>query len=146
MFYLMEHADWLVTVLIIAAMVIFFVGMHSIVLCFMPQKKSENEIASITAHLIGMLYAVLLGFIAVSAWGNFDHSAENAKAEENAIADLYRISGNFPTNIRENIQKNILEYAKLMPTEEWPAMQHGDWLVKRSRCPRPPRSQIRAHN
>ena len=86
MFYLMEHADWVVSLLIIAAMVIFFVGLHSIVLHFISQKKSENEVASIIAHLIGMLYAVLLGFMAVNALSDFDHANQNAKVEQNAIA------------------------------------------------------------
>ena len=125
LFYLMEHADWIVTVLIVSAMVVFFVGLHYVVIRLTPSNNSENEIASIVTHLIGMLYAVLLGFIAVSAWGDFDHAAQNAKVEQNAMADLYRISSDFPSRQRDSIQADILQYAKLMPEQEWPAMQHG---------------------
>lgn len=125
LFYLMEYADWVVTFMIVFVMVTFFVGLHYLVLRITPSKKSEYEIASIITHLIGMLYAVLLGFIAVSSWGDFDHASQNAKVEENAIADLYRLTSDFPANNKEAIQKDILLYAQLMTEKEWPAMQHG---------------------
>jgi hypothetical protein len=123
MFVFLEKSAWLPP-LFIAIMVAIFVGAHFIVQR-MLKVKDANEIAGFVAHQIGILYAVLLGFIAVTSWSNFDRSALTAENERDALADLYRIANNLPDKTKEPIEDLSLRYATLMVTEEWPAMQNG---------------------
>lgn len=125
-YYLMEKADWLNTVIIVLVMVVIFVTAHYFVHRSRTGEKPENEVPSLIGHLVGMLYSVLLAFVAVSSWSNFDRAMQNTETEENSLGELYRISFGFPTEMQKLIQKNIIHYSELMISSEWPAMQHGE--------------------
>ncbi len=124
-YYLMEKADWLNTVIFSLAFVAVFVTAHYFVHRLRTGEKPENEVPSLFGHLVGMLYSVLLAFISVSSWANFDNAVKNTAKEVDSLGQLYRISGEFPLEIRNKMQGDIVKYAQLMISSEWPAMQHG---------------------
>lgn len=123
MFKFLEESAWLPP-LSIVIMVALFVAAH-----FMVQRslkiKEGNETVGFLAHQIGILYAVLIGFIAVTSWNNFDNAALIAENETNSLADVYRIANNFSKETKERIQTLALRYAKLLVSKEWPLMQEG---------------------
>jgi hypothetical protein len=115
--------DWIVGILLIFLLVIFFVTLHYFVYDKIKRDNEENKVIGMHYHTASIFYAVLLGFVVVTAWDHFDKAVSNSQNEVNSLSGLYKLSVYFPSNVKEKMQKEIVEYANLMIQEEWPAMQ-----------------------
>jgi hypothetical protein len=86
----------------------------------------HNDVAGFIYAVIGVVYAVLLGFSAIIVWEQFRNAQEVAELEANDLADLYRDAQVFPAETREQIEAGLREYIRLVIEEEWPAMAAGE--------------------
>jgi hypothetical protein len=86
----------------------------------------HNDVAGFIYAVIGVVYAVLLGFSAIIVWEQFRNAREVAELEANAVADLYRDTRAFPPDAREEVIAELREYVRLVIEEEWPAMVAGE--------------------
>ena len=84
--------------------------------------KLNNEVAGFIYGVIGVLYAVLLGFTAIIVWEQFDKAQAGVDQEANELADLYRDAQAFPDDTRRELETQLRAYAKLVVEKEWPAM------------------------
>jgi hypothetical protein len=84
--------------------------------------KLNNEAAGFIYAVVGVLYAVLLGFTAIIVWERFDNAQEGVDQEANALADLYRNAQVFPDDVRRELETHLRTYATLVAEKEWPAM------------------------
>jgi hypothetical protein len=75
----------------------------------------HNDVAGFIYAVVGVVYAVLLGFSALIV---FEHEA-------NALADLYRNSQVFPPEVRNAVELRVRAYARFVVEKEWPAMAEG---------------------
>lgn len=85
----------------------------------------HNDVAGFIYAVIGVVYAVLLGFTAIIVWEQFRKAQEVAELEANALADLYRDAQAFPATVRGEVETHLRDYARLVVEEEWPAMAAG---------------------
>ena len=86
----------------------------------------HNDVAGFIYAVIGVLYAVLLGFTAIIVWEQFRRAQEGAELEANALADLYRDAQVFPAAVRGQIETRLRDYVRLVVEQEWPAMAAGE--------------------
>ena len=84
--------------------------------------KLNNEVAGFIYAVIGVLYAVLLGFTAIIVWEQFDKAQAGVDQEANELADLYRDAQVFPEDTRRELDTHLRAYARLVVENEWPAM------------------------
>jgi Protein of unknown function (DUF4239) len=84
--------------------------------------KLNNEVAGFIYGVIGVLYAVLLGFTAIIVWEQFDKAQAGVDQEANELADLYRDAQVFPDDTRRELETLLRAYARLVVEKEWPAM------------------------
>jgi nitrate reductase gamma subunit len=84
--------------------------------------KLNNEVAGFIYAVIGVLYAVLLGFTAIIVWEQFEKAQAGVDQEANELADLYRDAQAFPDDTRRELETQLHAYAKLVVEKEWPAM------------------------
>lgn len=84
--------------------------------------KLNNEVAGFIYGVIGVLYAVLLGFTAIIVWERFDNAQAGVDQEANALADLYRNAQAFPDDVRRELETHLRAYATLVAEKEWAAM------------------------
>ena len=82
----------------------------------------HNDVAGYLFSAVGVLYAVLLGFVVVVVWQKYDASVTNVIAEVDAGADLYHIVDGFPPAQAAAVRSDIRAYAKALISKEWPAM------------------------
>src|SRR5262245_60240423 len=66
--------------------------------------KLNNEVAGFIYGVIGVLYAVLLGFTAIIVWEQFEKAETGVDQEANELADLYRDAHTFPDDIRRELE------------------------------------------
>lgn len=89
--------------------------------------RVNNEVAGFKFATIGVLYAVLLGFVVIIAWERF-HEAEGAlAAESGAAATVYRLAGGLSEPLAAELRGRVTAYLKSVVEEDWPAMASGHW-------------------
>jgi hypothetical protein len=77
-------------------------------------------------QVLGGIYAVLLAFVVVVVWGQFNDARGYVNREANALIDLHRLAGGLPDNARDVIQAGLRDYVDAVITEEWRAMSKHD--------------------
>ncbi|HKD55337.1 MAG TPA: DUF4239 domain-containing protein [Steroidobacteraceae bacterium] len=89
--------------------------------------RVNNEVAGFKFATIGVLYAVLLGFVVIIAWERF-HEAERALATEaGASATVYRLAGGLTAPLTAEIRSDLEAYLRSVDEDDWPAMAVGRW-------------------
>ena len=84
--------------------------------------ERHNEVAGFIYAVIGVVYAVLLGFTAIIVWERYDKAQAALEAETNDLIDLYRDSEALPNDIRTELGTQLRTYTRLVVEKEWPAM------------------------
>jgi uncharacterized membrane protein YeiB len=74
---------------------------------------------------LGILFALLVGFIAVEVWTNFDKAKLAVATEASALRAVVLLAGNFPDEQKKRIYAQIDRHIEESINSEWPAMAHG---------------------
>jgi len=70
----------------------------------------------------GVLYAVLLAFLVVAVWENYEAAKENAGLEATTLVPLYRLSGGMSGQHGINVRRQTRAYIHDVIHEEWPGL------------------------
>jgi len=73
---------------------------------------------------LGILFALLVGFIAVEVWNNFDKAKAAIASEASALRAVVLLAGTFPQEQRTRIHASIKRHVEVAVTQEWPQMAH----------------------
>jgi Protein of unknown function (DUF4239) len=94
-------------------------------------RKAHNDLAGFILAVIGVIYAVLLAFIAIGVWERFEVAEARTYGEAGALSTIYRDSEAFPQG--EKLRREVRRYTESVITVEWPLMRNG----KEFRLPSP---------
>jgi Protein of unknown function (DUF4239) len=110
--------------LIIAVAVACFVGLHALLQRRLSTEmlRRHNEVAGYLFSAVGVLYAVLLGFVVVVVWQKYDEIVSNVQSEVDAVGNLYHSVDGYDLASRTMIRKDLDSYARIVATIEWQAM------------------------
>jgi hypothetical protein len=72
------------------------------------------------------MFAVLLAFVVVTVWEEFEEARLTTEREANAVAGLYRASLALPDASGSRLRAQIREYARTAVDQDWPAMARGE--------------------
>jgi Protein of unknown function (DUF4239) len=117
--------DLIAEMLIVLGVVVVFVLLHAFIQRRLRSEvlRRHNDVAGYLFSAVGVLYAVVLGFVVVVVWGKYDNAVSNVESEVDAIGNLYHVVDGYPDSVRSKIRTQLQEYAKTVATVEWPAMQ-----------------------
>lgn len=87
-------------------------------------RRQHNDLAGFILAVVGVIYAVLLAFVAVGVWERFDHAEVIAAQEASSLEIVYRDAGDFAQGHR--LRGELTRYARIVVEREWPAMVHGE--------------------
>lgn len=115
-------------VLVTALMVAVAVGGHLVVrrLFGAIDFTENNTVVGIVMNIVGVVYAVVLGFLVVITWQGHVTTDRILVDEVNAIADLYRFAPTLGEPLAGRIRSDLRRYVDLEIGEEWPALQRGE--------------------
>ena len=118
---------WLLCFLMVFIYVAISITSLLIIRKFYPHYKCKlhNDIAGFIFATIGVIYAVLLAFIVVITWQDFDKAEDVTINEANCIAALYRDATPFPAGFRAELKSELTDYVKAIINEEWQTMAKG---------------------
>lgn len=84
--------------------------------------RRHNDVAGYLFSAVGILYAVVLGFVVVVVWQKYDATVSNVESEINAVGDLYHVVDGYSDPARAQIRGDLRAYVDLVLGTEWPAM------------------------
>jgi len=87
-------------------------------------RLEHNDRAGFILAVIGVVYAVLLAFVAIGTWERFNQAEARSYEEAEALATVYRDAESFPHP--EKLQAMLQAYARSVINDEWPRMRHGE--------------------
>jgi hypothetical protein len=95
--------------------------------------ETAGEVAGqVFQSLAGVLYAILVAFVVVVVWEQFDQAQNDTESEAAAISDLLRDSEGLPAAARPAIQQSLLAYTNDVVNDEFPRMRHGEPIEQQS--------------
>jgi hypothetical protein len=86
-------------------------------------RADHNDLAGFILAVIGVVYAVLLAFVAIGVWERFEQAESRTYEEAGSLALVYRDVGDFPGGAQ--VRESLRDYVKLVVDREWPAMEDG---------------------
>jgi hypothetical protein len=87
-------------------------------------RLEHNDRAGFILAVIGVVYAVLLAFVAIGTWERFNQAEARSYEEAEALATVYRDAESFPHPAR--LQGMLQAYVRSVINDEWPRMSHGE--------------------
>ncbi len=84
---------------------------------------AHNDLAGFILAVIGVVYAVLLAFVAIGVWERFQAAEEHSFEEAGAISTVYRDAGSFSDSGK--IRADLRRYVDDVVSDEWRKMRAG---------------------
>ena len=118
---------WAVMAAFVAGAVVVGCGAHALVRRFVPYRDlaDHNDVAGFIIAIVGVIYAVLLAFVVVVVWQQYNDSDTNYGSEVSAAADVHAFARSLPAGPARITQMLVHQYIHEMIVSEWPAMMHG---------------------
>jgi Protein of unknown function (DUF4239) len=95
--------------------------------------EGHNDVLVPIFLTAGVIYAVLLGFMVVAVWENYEAAHDNASEEAAMLVPLYRQTTVMAPEKGAVMQKLIREYAENVIHDEWPTMQSSGKASEKAR-------------
>lgn len=105
-----------------AATLLFTLAMNRI--WPVAQRYASTDLVGWQLSVLGTTYAVTLGFMLYTEWGDFNAARLNVELEANALRNIYRLAQGLPHD-RADIERLAIEYAVEVVDRDWPEMQSG---------------------
>jgi hypothetical protein len=88
-------------------------------------RSRHNDVAGFIIAIVGVVYAVLLAFIAVATWESFAAANTVVAVEANYVGNLFRDTIALPEPSRSEIRRELRAYLDLVIDEEWTDQARG---------------------
>jgi hypothetical protein len=99
-----------------------------LMLRYRPRIRDEahNDVHAVYFSMVGLLYAILLAFVVVVAWEQFNSAEESTHTEVTRLSNLLRDAQPLPDADRERIQTAIVTYMQNVVDREYDTMADGE--------------------
>jgi len=87
--------------------------------------NEATDYGQIFASAIGVMFALILAFVAVATWQNYDRVDDGVLKEANSLHNVYRNMGAYPEPFRTEIHELIRQYVQHVIKDEWPKQAHA---------------------
>jgi Protein of unknown function (DUF4239) len=75
--------------------------------------------------VLGVIFALLVGFIAAQAWGDTERARVALNREASALRAVVLLASAFPGDAEARLRTLVARHIETAVKEEWPAMAHG---------------------
>ncbi len=119
---------WLLLVAVVAAIVGLVLLLVWLIRRLVPAvgEGFDAEVASQMLGVVAALFGLLLAFIIVIAYENYDDARSNVTGEADALAAIVRDAGAFAPPERERVRASVGVYVRAVVDEEWPLLREGE--------------------
>ena len=112
---------WLACLLFVFLTVLLSVGGLSIArrLLDLKRLKESHEVSGFLLGIVGVFYAIILTFVVVAVWEDYEEVNAALSGETNELNDLYFEAAALPDSAKNEIQNSIVSYATAMKNAKW---------------------------
>src|SRR3970282_1952660 len=82
----------------------------------------SNDVAGNYLQTLGTIYAVLLAFVVVVVWQQFNDARSAVEREANEVLDRFRTVSGVPHPARGELREHLQAYVSAVLEKEWQAM------------------------
>jgi hypothetical protein len=113
--------------MVVGGLIILSIAGLAVARYFIPPAyvAPHHDVAGYTYAAVGVVYAVLLAFVAISVWDTFGRAENLVRDEASSLGRLYRDAGFLPPATASVIRAKLIAYTKVNIEKEWPAMSAG---------------------
>ncbi len=86
----------------------------------------HNEAASFLGSVVGVVYAIIAGFMVVTLWEQYVTAGDTVQNETVSLREVVQFSGAFGPAANAKVRLLVGRYAKSVATTEWQAMASGE--------------------
>ena len=124
-------SDWLLNLPVLGMALIVFLAIYLIAggvylvvtkLAVTEWARAFKAVSPGILSPLGILFALLVGFIAVEVWNNFDKAKTAVAAEASALRAVVLLAGTFPQEQKIHLNDLINRHIEVAANEEWPEM------------------------
>lgn len=118
---------WLTGVLIIGGFTALSIGCLLLLRGWVRRSLVEmhNDVAGFLIAVVGVMYAVLLAFLIIVDWEQFNAASRMATDESSTLTSMYHETGLLPQAIRPEARASLRTYTHRVIDDEWKTMQKG---------------------
>src|SRR5690242_840360 len=118
---------WLVALIVIGGGTAFAVGLLFLLRDVVKRSMREmhNDVAGYVFAVVGVLYALLLGFVVFASWEHVTTAETDVQVEAAQLTALYKTSVGLPAGMRQQAQAELRRYTRLVINVGWPDLAHG---------------------
>jgi hypothetical protein len=87
------------------------------------RREGQNDVAGFIYAVLGVAYAVLLAFVVIAVWQDYETAKTNVDSKAHELAGVYYNASQLPERTR--IRHLARTYARVVVQEEWPLMKRG---------------------
>ena len=88
-------------------------------------RRAHNDLAGFTFAIVGVLYAVLLAFIAIATWESFSRASDIVENESDYAGGMYLDTAGLPDAKGKEIRDALAKYVSVVVESEWPIQRAG---------------------
>jgi len=88
-------------------------------------RREHNDVAGFIIAVVGVIYAVLLAFIAIAVWQDFNEAEAIVENEASLAGDIFLDAIDVAEPVGSQIRGDIREYVATVAHDEWPALAEG---------------------
>src|SRR5215204_1024571 len=93
-----------------------------------PDRREEHyDVAGFIYAVLGVAYAVLLAFVVIAVWQDYNTAQTNVESEANELAGVYFLASQLPESEGRQVQELAQSYARVVVEEEWTLMEDGQF-------------------
>lgn len=90
-------------------------------------REQHNDLAGFILAVVGVIYAVLLAFVAIGVWERFEQAETRTYEEATNLTIVYRDAGSFSNGT--TLRAALRGYVRDVVVDEWPKMQKAERSV-----------------
>lgn len=126
--FIQDIPAWAFGILVIAfSLGYVMVGVEAVGRIEPPEMRhTYNDIVGFVIAVVGVVYAVLLAFVAVAAWERVDAADAVVQREAGMVGDIRRLADGLPSAVGPQLRGAAIAYAKTVRGDEWAAMAGGE--------------------
>jgi Protein of unknown function (DUF4239) len=106
------------------------------------RREGQNNVAGFIYAVLGVAYAVLLAFVVIAVWQDYEAAQTNVESEAHELAGIYYLATQLPEPERTRIQELVRTYVRVVVEEEWPRMERGQTSPRANALVRQLRSEF----
>ncbi len=88
--------------------------------------RKQHEVAGIAYAVLATLYGVILAFVLVDSWEQFENVRHTLEMEVDAAGNLSRHAQGFSPADAARLRTALADYLRIVIQDEWPAMERAE--------------------